>query len=634
MSSTSSTRQLFKLATNAYKKGNPVQAAQLCRQVLQGNPTHSKALNMLGDICRIQGELDNAIRYYSASINADAADPEAYIGLARALASQDKANEAVKIAHKATQIAPQNAETHGMLVHLFMRFNHAHMALPYLEQIMPNFGNNAELLQYYSMALKVNEQREKADAVYTDMIKKHNIPASFRVLYETYLPRLPMSNGEIEEVRAQFEASLDRFIKEKPKLNLSQLSYQPLFNLAFHNRDNKDLSRKYCQLLRLGAPELTFTAPHCKDTPDAAKRPIRIGFVSRHMHDHPVGRCYRNVLLSLHAHPDFKVTLFQIENIVDDKIRQLASAGVSIQVLPRSLPQAQQAIAAQQLDILIYPDLGMDVTSYYLALARLAPYQACLTGHPDTTGIDTMDYFISSAYYETPTSRENYNETLLKPPCLDTIFDRPQPPEKWYNREELGLPAGKNLYVCPMAIQKIHSDFDDILAGILKKDANAVLVLFNDFQLQSASQRLQERILAKCPKERVLFLGWQPMDKLLSIMKTCDAVLATMYFGAGTTGQYATAFGVPMVNMPGRYARSRIVSGSYELMGIEDAPTAETAEDYVTTAVKLANDKAYKEKISQQLLAKNGALFEDNIYREEVVTFMKAIMEQKLERYL
>ena len=69
-------------------------------------------------------------------------------------------------------------------------------------------------------------------------------------------------------------------------------------------------------------------------------------------------------------------------------------------------------------------------------------------------------------------------------------------------------------------------------------------------------------------------------------------------------------------------------------MAIEGAPTAETAEDYVATAVKLATDKAYKEKISQQLLAKNSALFEDNVYRTEVVTFMKAIMAQELERYL
>ncbi|MEJ0010435.1 MAG: hypothetical protein WDN72_08045 [Alphaproteobacteria bacterium] len=300
--------------------------------------------------------------------------------------------------------------------------------------------------------------------------------------------------------------------------------------------------------------------------------------------------------------------------------------------LPQHFRAMQETIAARAPDILIYPDIGMDMTSYLLAMMRLAPYQCCLTGHPDTSGIDTLDYFISSRLYEPEGAQKNYTEQLLVVPKLDTQFERPAPPQ-WRNREALGLPLDKRIYVCPMAIQKMHPDFDDILADILKRDPNGILVLFNDFQLKSASLLLQQRILAKCPPNRVMFLEWQPLDTLLSIMKAADAVLATIHFGAGTTGQFATAYGIPMVNMPGDFARSRIVYASYVLMGIEDAPVAHSPEEYAAIAVRLANEPGYREKISAQLLEKNALLFEDNRYGETLAQLLVAMMRQELGEY-
>ena len=45
---------------------------------------------------------------------------------------------------------------------------------------------------------------------------------------------------------------------------------------------------------------------------------------------------------------------------------------------------------------IVYPELGMDVTSFALAALRLAPVQAATWGHPETTGLPTIDYFLSA----------------------------------------------------------------------------------------------------------------------------------------------------------------------------------------------------------------------------------------------
>ena len=53
-----------------------------------------------------------------------------------------------------------------------------------------------------------------------------------------------------------------------------------------------------------------------------------------------------------------------------------------------------QAIAELKLHVLLYADIGMDPFTYFLTYARLAPVQAVTHGHPCTTGVPEIDYFV------------------------------------------------------------------------------------------------------------------------------------------------------------------------------------------------------------------------------------------------
>jgi hypothetical protein len=46
--------------------------------------------------------------------------------------------------------------------------------------------------------------------------------------------------------------------------------------------------------------------------------------------------------------------------------------------------------------ILFFQDIGMEHMSYFPAFARLAHVQCVSFGHPDTTGIPNVDYFVSN----------------------------------------------------------------------------------------------------------------------------------------------------------------------------------------------------------------------------------------------
>jgi protein O-GlcNAc transferase len=81
--------------------------------------------------------------------------------------------------------------------------------------------------------------------------------------------------------------------------------------------------------------------------------------------------------------------------------------------LPKDLRIAREEIKAAKLDILIYPELGMDKTTFFLAFHRLAPVQAVWWGNADTSGIPTIDYFLSSEY-EHANCQEHYTENVYQ----------------------------------------------------------------------------------------------------------------------------------------------------------------------------------------------------------------------------
>jgi hypothetical protein len=70
--------------------------------------------------------------------------------------------------------------------------------------------------------------------------------------------------------------------------------------------------------------------------------------------------------------------------------------------LPGSLNAAADIIRQQKLHVLIYPEISGDPVTYFLAFSKLAPVQMAWWGHPETSGIPAIDYFVSSDVKQFP----------------------------------------------------------------------------------------------------------------------------------------------------------------------------------------------------------------------------------------
>ena len=259
----------------------------------------------------------------------------------------------------------------------------------------------------------------------------------------------------------------------------------------------------------------------------------------------------------------------------------------------------------------------MDRIVYLLSALRLAPIQICAWGHPVTPGHRSIDYFISCAAMEPPDAEEHYNERLLTLPGIGTRYDLPKlsPDVSAKTRQDYQLPEAANLYLFPQSLFKVHPANDQLLVSAMANDPRGVLVIFagqNDAITQKFAARLRAVFVSAglSAQGRVKILPGVGHDEYKRINQLCDLMLDTLHWSGGNTSLDALAMGLPIVTLPGKFMRGRQTMAMLTLLGLDEL-IASTVEEYLAIALKLATQKAYRQQVSQRILANRHRLFDD-----------------------
>lgn len=412
---------------------------------------------------------------------------------------------------------------------------------------------------------------------------------------------------------------------EEPGKNVNTSS----FFLAYHNHNDRTVMEALCRFFRGRLPGLTATSPHVSGwrPPTIRGQRIRVGFLSEFLVEHTIGKHYKGFIHHLDR-SRFEVVVIHTPNARRDSFSQLLDAlADKVLTLPTRLEGQQQAVMAEKLDVLFYPDIGMAPPTYFLAYARLAPIQATSWGHPDTSGLDTLDYYVSSTANEPEDAEEHDTERLIRLNRLPCFYYRTLiAPTQRLTKAELGLPETGTLYGCPQTLFKFHPDFDAVLAAIAEGDPMGHIVL-PEGKHSSWTSLLKARWAKSFPLllERVLFLPRMPMDRFMALIAHMDVLLDPLHFGSGNTLYDAMVYGTPVVTWPGRFARGRNVVGAYRQMGIADAPIALRLEDYAPLALALGRDPERSRALRQASReAADRELFEDMQAVREFEIFLEA----------
>jgi predicted O-linked N-acetylglucosamine transferase (SPINDLY family) len=321
----------------------------------------------------------------------------------------------------------------------------------------------------------------------------------------------------------------------------------------------------------------------------------------------------------------FDVTIYSQERMGGPVSPDIAATETRVVLLPGTVERARAIVAEARLDILIYADIGMESLCYGLANARLAPVQCVTWGHPVTTGIPTIDYYISSDWAEPEDADDQYSERLVRLAGVQTAYRRPAMPPCDKMALPAGIPERATAYLCPQSLFKIHPDMDSWFCDILRRDSNGVIVLFEGTdRVITARFRARLAETAGDLMDRVYFLPRMTYEQFLTIMASSDVVLDTWPFGSGNTSYQGFAAGKPIVTLPGRFLRGRGVLAHYRHMGFLDC-VADSPKDYVDIAVRLGTDEAFRVRIENLIRERSAVLFDDSRVVEDFARFLTEV---------
>jgi predicted O-linked N-acetylglucosamine transferase (SPINDLY family) len=413
------------------------------------------------------------------------------------------------------------------------------------------------------------------------------------------LPVIYGSQDEIVEARKRLESKLVEMESRTWKIDdpLSTVG-QTNFFLAYQGSNDREIQTRIAAIYLKSCPDLGFVADHCALNLKATRKRIRLGFVSAFLGSHTIGKLFFGLVKGLDLNK-FEIFLFHLgsDRRAEDKHLAALSRYVDHFIpVPSQYLRARETVADNEVDILYYTDIGMEPLSYFLAFNRLAPIQCVTWGHPITTGIPNIDYFISWQIHEPHDAKGHYSEELVLFSGFCTKYLPPDYQSLSNDHGDFGLNGDERLYVCPQSLFKFHPLFDGILFEILQADEFARIVILEG-QQKSWGQLLKKRFSNSDPvlMKRITILPRLNRKDYLNLMKLADVILDTPVFCGGNSTFEALAAGKIVVTLPGKYMRGLFTAGVYIQLGLEDL-IPNSPEEYVKMAVALATDSAKRAK--------------------------------------
>lgn len=445
------------------------------------------------------------------------------------------------------------------------------------------------------------------------------------------VPIIYRDEEEIRRYRAAFERNIDRLVDVTPLATASQqraarrfLDGATHFHLAYQGEDDRQLQvtwgRFATRIMAANFPQWTEAIP----MPPLDSGRIRVGYASAFFRSHSVA----NTTLGWLKHADrrkFSIHCYHFGDRADYTTARFRRYSDVFHHLPGSLEQIAARMRADNLHVLVYPDLGMHPLSTQLAALRLAPIQATSWGHPVTSGLPTVEFYLSGALMEPPNGQDHYSEHLIPLPHLGVAYEMPAHPSESLSRGSLGIRDDAVVYLSCQSLFKYLPRHDHLFPEIAAAVPEAQFV-FLRHSLDALTAIFRERLYSVFAahglsgERHCLFLPQQDYVRYMGLFGVADVYLDTLEWSGANTTFEAIASGLPIVTMPGRFMRGRHTYAALNVLGVE-AGIAASESDYVAIAAKLGHDVDLRHAIGNQILAARERLYEDRSCVTELEAF-------------
>lgn len=617
------------------KCSNFVEAEKLIRDVLKHLPDDPLAWNNCGNILQSQNKLKEAVDAYERVIQLSPVHESAYCNLAVALGKLGRTEDAISAYQKALGINPDDLDAKYNYGNTLLKINRYDDATKMYEQVLEGRPNDADCLFNLGDALHKNGQLEKAIECF-DKAHATGKPGYVTALWRKLLslPILYTTEEEVHEFHEKWIKGLDVLIKaqqEEPhefQLELFKaIKSETNFLLHYQGADITELQKKYGRFVhKIVGDVLGSDFQNWVPAEKPAGEKIRVGFVSSYFRSNTIFDLFKGWVFGLNREK-FDVYCFDIGKIQDRETDKVAAHTHYEFIRDQSIEDQVSKIREVDLDAVIFLEIGMEPLNQVLASCRLAKNQIVAYGHPVTSGIPTVDYFLSGEAMEAVDGQDHYTETLV---CLPGIaIDFPLP-------SEVGTDSGPDkrqvkeiTYLCSQSLFKLLPRDDDLFARIALGVPHAKFFFIEHFS-KRVTATFWDRLCAafrSAGLDANEYCHIHPRlshDEFIELNKQADILLDSTNWSGGGTSLHALGLNKPIVTLPGQFMRGRYTYGMLAQMGVREL-IAENKSDYVDIAVELGNDGNVYSEIQKKIEKNKKNLFDDKTAIRELEKFLESI---------
>jgi protein O-GlcNAc transferase len=616
-------QRLLAQAVRHHQAGQWPQAVSLYQQVLQAQPTHPEALHLLGVCRQQQGSLDDAIALIRQALAHQPWFPDAHFNLGIVLKQAGRLAEAKTHLQLALEQGGPDAEVLYQLGLVLRQQGDLEAALVPLGQaleLQPDFADAA-----YTLAILLRDcgQEEKAAELFYRLWQAD--PADLAAALGWCVSQLPLlyaSADQVSVARERYRQALqqvkgrwEHLPRDPETLERAAAgigSVQPFF-LPYQGQNDRNLQQLYgslvCEVMAARYPHPPLLLKQRADK-------LRVGIVSGLFRDHSVWKILTRGWVEALDRAQVALYGFHTSVIQDEVTCSLPPRFEHFVAGSRSIEEWQAAIREAQLDVLLYPEVGIDPVCAQLAALRLAPVQAMAWGHPQTSGLPTIDVFLSSELMEPPDGAGHYTEQLLPLPGIGTYYiplEVDPAPVDW---QAWGVDPDRVLYLCAQSLFKYLPQYDEVFPRIAREVGKCQFLFLRGRLSQGIRERFWQRLRRAfqaydlAAEEYVVLLPELSPAEYAAYNALGDIYLDSLGWSGGNTTLEALPHGLPIVTLPGSLLRGRHTYAILQQMGILDT-IAHTLDEYVQIASQLGLDPEWREQMGQQVKAR-----QDRVYRD------------------
>jgi predicted O-linked N-acetylglucosamine transferase (SPINDLY family) len=547
---------------------------------------------------------------------------------------------------------PQSANAYIEVAHCLTKLRQHSEVRTILEQGFSNVPSEHSYQLHLWQIRWLEECNRTRDAIAAAQQASELFPERFllKMIGALSLPLIYDSTNEIAECRARFTQGLKKLSQEisleTPAARedaCASIAHHSNFRLGYQAQNDRDLQAEYGRLhhriMAANYPEWV------KPIPLPGIRPgekLHVGYVSSRFRNLSAAK-YFSGWIRERDKETFTVHAYHIGSKTDSMTEEIRKSSDTFRHIPGSLEEMCRAIVDDNLHILVFLDVGFDPIATQLASLRLAPVQCAAWDQPITTGLPTIDYFISSAVAEPDKAQEHYSEELVLLPGIGVNYQKPVIPSALLTktRRDFQLRNDAVIYLCTQYAYKYLPDQDYLFAQIARQIPNAQFVFLteNEFIAGDLRRRLDRAFSAAnlaVEDYCVLHPAVERFDYWnLSLLG--DVFLDSFGWSGGVSTFEAIACELPIVTLPAEFMRGRQSSAILKELGVTDT-IANNSEEYVQISVRLGTDRSWRDNITQRMAANYSSVYSDtrcvraleDFYRRTVETRLRAQRERPI----